>query len=290
VILILLALAAGLDAAALAAAPPPAPNDRAKLAEKLFGQRADPIALEGALQAAIDAAAAAPGDAGIRLLLARAELFWCDLHPDADPGDASAHLKTGLLAADEALRLTSPGFRGAMAHGSDLVHSLASIEPKGAAALFWFAADQHRLCSVVGLRCLLVEADQLKGLFARVEELSPGFFYGGPERHLAELELALPLGFGAAMKGTAERLARSLRQGPGLLETHVAWAERWAVKAQDYARFKAELKLVLDASRDASPELRPENELAQRRAKALLDRSEELFTRPAREAGHSRSP
>ena len=82
-----------------------------------------------------------------------------------------------------------------------------------------------------------------------------------------------------------------LSQGPGLLDTHVVWAQRWAVKAQDYATFLSQLKLVRDASLETAPELRPENTLAQQRAKDLLEHPEELFTRPAREAverpGHS---
>jgi len=212
------------------------------------------------------------------------------LHPDVDPKDASAHLKAGLAAADEALRLLSPGFRGAIAHGKDLAQTLATVEPRGAPALFWFAADQHRLCAVVGLRCLLVEAEELKSLFARVEQLSPGFYYGGPERHLAELELALPAGFGGPMKATAERLARSVRQGPSLLETHLVWAARWAVKAQDYGVFQSELKQLLDTPLDAAPELRPENALAQLRARELTARAADLFTRPAREAGEQSHP
>jgi TRAP transporter T-component len=267
-----------------------ATGGRAQLAEQLFAQRGDPAALDGALQAALEAAASAPADAGIRLLLARAELFWCDLHPEATPKDTRAHLEVGLSAADEALRLLSPGFRASIDGGSELSRSLASIEPQGAPALFWFAADQHRLCAVVGLRCLLVEADELKSLFARVEELAPGFYHGGPERHLAELELALPTGFGASMKTTAARLARSLSQGPGLLETHVVWAQRWAVKAQNYRAFQAQLKQVLDASPDAAPDLRPENTLSQRRARDLLAHHEELFTRPARDTVRENEP
>jgi hypothetical protein len=273
---------AGLSAAATAQ-PSPA-GTRAQAAEHLFEQRGDPAALENALGAAIEGAAADPADAEIRLLLARAELFWCDLHPEADPKEAGAHLKVGLNAADEALRLLSPGFRAAIDGGGDLPRSLASIDAKGAPALFWFAADQYRLCAVVGLRCLLVEAEELKSLFARVEELAPGFYFGGPERHLAELELALPTGFGASLKATAARLARSEAQGPALLETHVVWAQRWAVKAQDYRTFLSHLKQVLDAPLDAAPDLRPENAVSQRRARELLAHPEELFTRPAREA------
>jgi hypothetical protein len=256
-------------------------------AEQLFERRADPVALEGALQAARDAAAVSPGDAAIRLLRARSELFWCDLHPGADPNETRAHLKNGVTAADEALRLLSPGFRGAIAGGSNLAQSLATIEPGGAPALFWLAANQHRFCASIGLRCLLAEGQELQSLFARVEQLSPGFFHGGPERHLAELELASPAGFGGPMKESAARLARSASQGPGLLETHLVWAEQWAVKAQDYRTFQSELKLVLDASLDAAPALRPENALAQQRARNLLQRSAELFTRPAREAGRA---
>ena len=260
-----------------AVAPEPSPS-----AEQLFEDRLDPERLDAALAALARRAKARPGDAHARILLARAEAFWSDLWPDAAPELADAQLREGLRAAGEALALLSPGCGRA---GCDLPDALGEVTAAGAEALYWFAADRHRLAARHGLAWLLLEDGELERLFRRVVELAPATYHGGAERHLAELALALPFGFGPGLAGAATELATAEKLGPTFLPTRIVWAQRLAVKAQDYPLFLRELRAVLDAPPDLDPEAWPENELARRRARELSVRAEELFTSSALHEG-----
>jgi TRAP transporter T-component len=183
--------------------------------------------------------------------------------------------------AGEALAGSSPRYAAALAKGQTLLEVLPGIEAAGAEALYWIADDQHRLAASRGLARLLLEEPELRRLFKRVVELASGTFYGGAYLHLAELDLALPTGFGAGLVPVTSELLAAQRLGPTQLETHLVWAERWAVKAQDYRVFQREIAAVQKASLDAAPAIRPENELVKRKAQKLLQAVPELFTRAA---------
>ena len=248
---------------------------------RLFDDRLDPASLDAALIGLAAAQQINPGDVAVRLLRARAEAFWCDLHPEAGTKELAAHLSAGVEAAHGAVFLTSPGFARAARRGRTLSDCLRAVGREGAEALYWLAEDQHRLAAVHGLAALLLESTDLRALFGRVAELSPETYYGGPYRHLAELSLALPYGWSQSLKLTEAALQQAILLGPGLMENHLVYAQRWAVKAQDYERFRTELSQVLAAPEDIAPELWPENELAKRRARELSGQSSELFTRAA---------
>jgi len=252
-----------------------------------FEARSDPAALDRLLAALTAAVGKSPRDADDRLLLARAESFWAELHSDAPAGEAIAHLAAGVKAAREALPVVSPAYADAAAKGRSLPETLAALEPAAAAALYWVAADQHQLAAERGLAALLLEADDLRRLFARVIELAPGTFHGGAYLHEAELALALPAGYSESLETAAADLAQAERLGPGWLRIDLVWAERWAVKAQDYGLFRKKLQRVLDGAPGADPDLGPENEIAKRKAKALLSSAQMLFTRAAIQRGEA---
>jgi hypothetical protein len=260
-----------------ASTKPPSPEESARL----FDDRLDPASLDAALLGLTAAEQANPGDVAVRVLHARAEAFWCDLHADAPQKELVAHLEAGVQAAHAAVFLVSPAFTRASKRGLPLKECLRALGPTGAEALYWFAEDQHRLAAVHGLAALLLESADLRVIFGRVAELAPETYYGGPYRHLAELSLALPYGWSEGLKLTAEALQQAIVLGPGLLQNHLVYAQRWAVKAQDYGRFRAEVRAVLEAPEDLAPELWPENELAKRKARELSGQGFALFTRAA---------
>lgn len=257
---------------------------RAADSAKLFANRLDPAALDQALAGFAEAAGRAPNDPEPRLLLARAESFWPKLHADAAPGDALPHLARGVQAAREALRLTSPGYAEAARQGFGLAQALQVVEPAGAAALYWLGENQHQLATQRGLSALLLEVDDLRRIFARVIELAPETFHGAAYLHQAELSLALPAGYAATLGTAADALAQAQRLGPSNLWVDLVWAERWAVKAQDYGVFRRKLQLVIEGL-GADPDLQPENELAKRRAQTLQKSAQLLFTRAAIQRG-----
>ncbi len=254
-----------------------------------FADRLDPAALDAVIAQLGAAAAQSPLDAESRLQLARAESFWADLHAGAGTPSQEliGHLATGVEAAREALKLVSPGYAAAVRESRTLPEALQAIEPAGASALYWIAADQHQLAAQRGLAALLLEGDDLRVLFARVIQLAPGTFHGGAYLHEAELALAVPAGYAASLETATDELTQAAHFGAGWLEIDVVWAERWAVKAQDYGVFRRKLEQVLKTPADVDPDLGPENELAKRRARAIVASSQTLFTRAAIQRGES---
>jgi hypothetical protein len=248
---------------------------------RLFEDRLDAASLDAALLGLTAAKQANPGDVSALLLLARAQAFWCDLHAGAPQQELAAHLEAGVEAAHAAVLLVAPGFARAAKRGLSLKDSLQTLGPSAAEALYWFGENQHRLAAVHGLAALLLEAADLRLIFGRVAELAPETYYGGPYRHLAELSLALPYGWSEGLKVSAAALQHAIALGPGLLQNHLVYAQRWAVKAQDYGRFRAELRLIAHAPEDLAPEIWPENELSKRAARELEGQGFELFTRAA---------
>jgi hypothetical protein len=252
-----------------------------------FADRLDPSALDAVIAQLTAATAQSPLDAEPRLRLARAESFWAELHAEAGAQNQEliGHLSTGVEAAREALRLVSPGYAAAVRESRALPEALQAIEPAGAVALYWIAADQHQLAAQRGLAALLLEDEDLRHLFARVIQLAPGTFHGGAYLHEAELALAVPAGYAASLETAKNELTQAAGFGAGWLQIDLVWAERWAVKAQDYGLFKRKLERVLESRADVDPDLIPENELAKRRAKALVASSQVLFTRAAIQRG-----
>src|ERR1700722_4158375 len=212
-----LCFAAGLAATAGAA--------RADDPTRLFSERIESVSLDQAIAAYSAAASHDPTDPEPRLQLARAEAFWVDLHDGAIPAEAIPHLERGVQAAREALTLSSPGWSEAARQGLPLPQALQAIEPAGALALYWVGAVQHRLAAMRGLASLLLEADDLRRIFARVIELAPDTFHGGAYLHEAELTLALPAGYAATLQTSSEALIQAERLGPGWLDIDLCWAE-----------------------------------------------------------------
>jgi len=129
---------------------------------------------------------------------------------------------------------------------------------------------------------LLLEVDDLRRIFARVIELAPDTFHGGAYLHEAELTLALPSGYAGTLQTASEALTQAERLAPAWLAVDLCWAERWAVKAQDYGMFKRKLQKVLDSPLVAGDnELGPENDLTRKRALKLSTQGTLLFTRSA---------
>jgi len=83
---------------------------------------------------------------------------------------------------------------------------------------------------------------------------------------------------GGGPKKAQEHFDRAVKLGQNKkLSPYVSLAETVMVDAQNKKEFTRLLKLVVDADVDANPPYRLVNIIAQRRAKWLLSRTDELF-------------
>ncbi len=115
-------------------------------------------------------------------------------------------------------------------------------------------------------------------LMTWVTEQEPDFFYGGPFLYFGVYYGSYPPALGGKPDLAKENFDRARISGKGrFLMTDVLYARTYAVEIQDRALFEKLLTGVVDAPPDLLPEQALANAVAQKRARQLLARAEELF-------------
>jgi hypothetical protein len=111
-----------------------------------------------------------------------------------------------------------------------------------------------------------------------VKEKEPDFFYGGPSLYFGVYYGSYPPALGGRPDLAKENFERARASGKGkFLMTDVLYARTYAVETQDRTLFQQLLEGVANAPSDLLPEQRLANAVAQKRARQLLARAEELF-------------
>ncbi len=182
------------------------------------------------------------------------------------------------------LRARDYGLRGLELEAEGIGARLRS-EPGGAVAevgdvalLYWTAAAWGSAISLGRDRPdLVADTDTVRAMMKRALELDESFGEGAIHDVLITLE-SLP----AAMGGSAERARWHFERavelsGGARASSYVALAEGVAVAAQDRQAFESLLRQALEVDLDRDPSSRVANLIYQRKARALLERSDDLF-------------
>lgn len=124
---------------------------------------------------------------------------------------------------------------------------------------------------------LVADLPAVRALFARALELDPAFDRGAVHEAMISIESVSELLGGSAERARAHyaraiELCRGERASP-----HVTFARSVLVGAQDRRGFQDALERALAVNLEAAPADRLSNRLAQRRARLLLARVDELF-------------
>ncbi len=121
------------------------------------------------------------------------------------------------------------------------------------------------------------ELGKVKLLMSRLVELDERWEQGGPHLYLGGLETALPDAMGGNIEKGRRHFERAIELSDGRhLMTKVIFAEQYARLSFDKALHDRLLREVLAADPDV-PGLTLINVVAQRRAQALLEQSDEYF-------------
>jgi tetratricopeptide (TPR) repeat protein len=124
----------------------------------------------------------------------------------------------------------------------------------------------------------LANLPKIEIIMQRVFELDETFYFGGPHLFLGSILASKPAIFGGNPEKAKEHFEACLRINDNkFLMAKYLYAKTYAVQAQDRELFKKLLSEVLDASKDLLPEQRLANEIARKKAKALLALEEDLF-------------
>ena len=171
-----------------------------------------------------------------------------------------------------------PGIGAAIA--DDPAAALARVKKRDVPLLYWTAAA-HGLAISTSKDDpeMIAQLPEVEALIKRASELNEGWNGGALEEFLISVESARS-GVKAAdqqarMKTLFDR-SEALSQGKRA-SLYVSYAEKAMVPAQNQAQFKALLDKALAVDPDREPETRLATLIAQRRARWLLARTDELF-------------
>jgi len=124
---------------------------------------------------------------------------------------------------------------------------------------------------------LVADLPAVRRLFRRALELDPGFDRGALEEAMVAIE-AVPELLGGSPGRAGEHYRRALElSGGARVSPYVTYARTVLVAKQDRRGFRETLERALAVDLEASPPDRLANRLAQRRARALLARVDDLF-------------
>lgn len=161
---------------------------------------------------------------------------------------------------------------------SHLEPALKSAKPADAPALFWSAYNwggwinlsKDSPDAIAGL-------PKVAAIMRRVQELSPGYYHGGPNLFLGTYYSALPRMLGGDPAKSKQYFEAAIKDSQGhFLMAKVLYAKYYAVAIQNRAIFtnlNAEVISVIDVT----PDVRLANEVAKLKAQRLLKKIDELF-------------
>jgi len=159
-----------------------------------------------------------------------------------------------------------------------LEKALNSVGDDDIPALFWTAYNwagwinlsKNSPDAVAGL-------PKVAAIMRKVQELSPGFYHGGPNLFLGSYYSALPRMMGGDPAKSKEYFETAWKDSSShFLMAKVLEAKYYAVAIQDKQLFTKLNSEVLTAT-DATPDVRLANEVAKLKAKQLLEKINELF-------------
>lgn len=294
-IAVLLAVATGCGSTYQSAWDEPAPATQSAEAASPEGQsqRADLIAegdrawqgrddaeqVRAAIAAWEQATELDGNDADTWVKIAHAYYFLADGHLRfSDAGAMNDNYQSSIRAAERALRVLSPEFAQRMAAGERVDQAIAILDDAAVVpALYWRAAALGKWAQGQGFATVLSFKDEIRAVMTRCMELDRYYFFAGPDRYFGAFFAIAPTYAGGDLDLSRQHFEESIRRHPNYFGTRVLFAENYAVKSQNRELFEEHLRFVVDGDPESMPEAAPENRVEQRKARALIERVDELF-------------
>jgi predicted anti-sigma-YlaC factor YlaD len=175
------------------------------------------------------------------------------------------------------LEVDHPGFRKAL--GEDAHGALMGMKPDDVPMLYWTSAAWSLAIAVNATdAAMAVNLPTAENLMHRALELDPSYGDGVIYDYYTSYEGARAGAAGGSIEKAREALAKSLELAKGLRAApYLAFAESVSVGQQDRKEFTKLLDAALAVDPNAAPEYRLANVVAQRRARWLLARIDDLF-------------
>ena len=157
--------------------------------------------------------------------------------------------------------------------------TLSSINNQTLPILFWAA---YCWGSLINLNRnspeALISLPKVEKMMKRVLELNEGYYFSGAHLYFGILYGSMPPMFGGKPEKSQFHFNKALEMTQRkFLMAHVLYAKSYAIQTQNKTLFENLLKEVSDAPSDILPSQRLANELAKKKAKKLLQNTNEYF-------------
>jgi predicted anti-sigma-YlaC factor YlaD len=177
------------------------------------------------------------------------------------------------------LEIRHRGFEKALR--ADPKQAVEAARKKDVPVLYWTAASWAGAISLSKDNPdLIAELPIVEAMMDRALALDEEFGDGAIHSFLISYEMSRPGGAGDPAERSKQHFDRAMALSQGQLAGPlVSFAESVSVQKQDLEEFQSLLNQAIAINADAKPEWRLSNLVAQRRAKWLLRRSDQLFLR-----------
>lgn len=212
--------------------------------------------------------------------LSRAYYFLADAFLQFDDTVTEDQLKAtyevGIDWARLALSLNNPEWNRALLYEQPIPEAVHVTTRDDIPAMYWYSTNLGRWAILDGTPTILAHKDDIAAIMGRILELDSHYWYGAADRYFGVYYTRIPVG-NPDLPRARQHFENAIAIAPDYLSARVLFAQDYATKAQDRELFVEQLQHVLDADVNAIPEIRPENEIEQFKARRLLDNVDEYF-------------
>ena len=268
------------DSAALDEAAMAEKTRHVEQANAAWPNRADPAQAKATVDALRAASEVDPSDGHLLADLSHAIYFYADCHLRFDEDDPELYKDTheqGTKAAEQALSALSPAFAERMAKGELIEDAVGVLNADAVPALYWRSSNMGRWATLESFATLLSYKDEIRAIMEFCLEKYPTYWYQGPDRYFGVFYARSPGFAGGDMKKSAMHFNIAIDAQPDYWGTRILMAEEWAIKEDNRALYEELVSYVLAGDPNVIPEIKPENECEQRKARKLMDDIDEYF-------------
>ncbi len=227
----------------------------------------------GGLDKAIDAlrlvVSDEPANQEALALLSQSLFMKADGYADDDEARLALY-EEGVTAGERAMACDS-GFRTRVDQGDKPGEAAFSLQADDLPALYWTAMNLDRWSQLEGGLTRSKYKGYVAQMMTRCLDLDETAYHGGPRRFWGAWYAR------SDPERSREFFEKARTMFPEYLATYVRYAETYAVRTGDRSLFMDLLEHVVAQPADALPDLVPEQRIERKKARALLDRADELF-------------
>ncbi len=255
-------------------AAPATASEAERRAEALWKRRDEREKLAEAVEIWRRAAEPKTADYALLVRLSRAYYLLGEL-TEGDEAKAEIY-DLGAAAAERALD-TIPEFHEAFGRTARVEEAVQQVDRGGIEAIYWRAVNVGKWANARGTVKILLKKDEVRRMLERVLALDDRWFYGAAHRYFGAYYAKLPAFAGRDLDRSKDHFQKAIAVEGRYFATRTLYAEFYARTAQDRSLYRQQLELVLALPPEGLPDVEPEQRLEQRRARRLLDETDEHF-------------